>query len=246
MRHSLNVALRSFGRGPPSVLAKVLLFRQGRTTDISKFLTFEKQILLVRDPRDRLISRLLFNVYNSSAVGDDRILTPYLELLRRKEHDPTSVAVTELIEAAPPGPYENHDWFSRYADLAVDQPLGFHGCHPELFVFKYEDMVNQKFGTLGEYLELPLLGSDEVHPGLERVIRTRASGSWRDWFTRSDIQRLAAIFEPYLARYYPAHDWTLNSVPCIPTEHASGYVERLVNEKRAMLGLAPLISHKSE
>ena len=46
-------------RREPDVLAKVLPFRPAAPADVDSFSAFDKQILLVRDPRDRLISRLL-------------------------------------------------------------------------------------------------------------------------------------------------------------------------------------------
>jgi hypothetical protein len=75
---------------------------------------------------------------------------------------------------------------------------------------------------------------------LRRVERTRRYGAWRDWFTPEDVEALRPSLQPYLDRYYRGGDWSLNEAPRIEPDHSSRYVERVVDEKRRLMGLVPL------
>src|SRR5215210_8065320 len=79
----------------PDVLAKVLPFRPSEPADAASFSGFDKQILIVRDPRDRVVSRLLYGVYDSTFYRRDEELAAFVGLLKRKEAGPRSVSVRE-------------------------------------------------------------------------------------------------------------------------------------------------------
>jgi hypothetical protein len=79
------------------VLAKVLPFRPHCSADVDGFSHFERPILIVRDPRDRLISRLLYGVYNSDFCQYDDKVKAFLEVLEQKETDPSSVPLKTLL-----------------------------------------------------------------------------------------------------------------------------------------------------
>ena len=230
------------GRRPPDVLAKVLPFRPAEPADAESFSSFDKQVLLVRDPRDRLISRLLYVVYDSNFYGRDEPLRAFVALLRRKEADPRSVPVGELLQtfARLNGDQFSFDaWAAWHARHSVRAPLDFHDCHPALFVYKYEEMVGGRLGGLEEYLGLRLGGGADVSAEHGRVARTKSYGNWRDWLTPEDVERLRPVLRPYLERYYEGADWDVRARPSLPAEFGSGYVERIVNERRAAEGLPP-------
>src|SRR5690348_3976598 len=52
------------------VLAKVLL-GYNRDVDTSAFLSFDRKVFLVRDPRDTLVSRVLYDIYNEPTICAD-------------------------------------------------------------------------------------------------------------------------------------------------------------------------------
>lgn len=231
------------GRRPPDVLAKVLPFRPEGAVDAASFSSFEKQILLVRDPRDRLISRLLYGVYHSAFYDQDERVCEFLRVLRRKEADPRSVPVTALLKTLAElngGHFSFEGWAADYARHSVRAPLDFHDGHPNLFVCKYEDMIERRLSELEDYLGLRLTGGGAVPAELGRVARTKGHGNWRDWFTAGDAEALRPVLRPYLERYYAGADWRLSATPSIPAEFGSGYVERIVNERRAAANLPPL------
>lgn len=230
------------GRSEPDVLAKVLAFRPNRPADVESFASFDKQVLIVRDPRDRLISRLLYAVYHSTFYNCDEALRVLLELLRRKEADPRSVPVGELLETFARlngDEFSRAAWVLEYVRHSVRAPLDFHDCHPALFVCKYEEMVERRLGALEEYLGRRLDGNADVPAEHRRVVRTKAHGKWRDWLTPEDVEWLHPALRPYLERYYGGADWDLNARQSIPAEFGSDYIKRIVNERRASEGLPP-------
>ena len=240
-RRRLLARLRRGGR-EPDVLAKVLPFRPSEPADVASFKGFDKQILLVRDPRDRVVSRTLYVAYHSTFYHRDAALSAFLGLLREKEADPRAVSLLELLEtfARLNGDgFSFDDWAADYARHSVRAPLDFHDCHPGLFVCKYEEMVEGRLGALEAYLGLKLDRETAVPAEHSRVARTKARGNWRDWLTPEDVRRLRPVFGPYLERYYGGDDWDLSARPNISAEFGSGYVLRIVNERRAAEGLPP-------
>lgn len=78
-----------------------------------------------------------------------------------------------------------------------------------------------------------------MSPAVERVVRTKSYGNWRDWLTTEDVEYLRPSLQLYLDRYYRETDWELNPSPSIPAKYASGYVEQVVNDKRYAMKLPP-------
>lgn len=229
-----------FHRREPDVLAKVLPFRPNDPADTDSFSVFDKQILIVRDPRDRLISRLLYGVYHSDFCRHDDKVKTFLEALEQKEADSRSVPVKILLAIFADlngEKFSLDEWVAAHSHHAIRKPLDFHNRHQDMFLFKYEDLVDQKFGCLEEYLGLTLNGKASVAAEFSRVTRTKGYGGWRDWLTPEDVEYLRPVLQPFLNRFYPKADWELSPSPLIPAEYSSRYVERIVNDRRASLKL---------
>jgi len=158
------------GTRKPTVLAKVLPFRPGNPADADSFSHFEKQILTVRDARDRLISRLLYGVYHSNFYHQNHKVNAFLQLLRRKEFEPQSVPVKTLLATFAELNCENFsfdDWATSHRHHSIQKPLDLHEQHGGFFLFKYEDMVDQRLDSLKDYLELKVKGDNLRRPETE-------------------------------------------------------------------------------
>ena len=215
-----------------NVLAKILI-RDGGATDYASFDDFEKKVLIIRDPRDIIISRVLYDIYNApDACRDDAKVDAFVRLLRRKEAEPHNVSLLEII-----------DLLDRICGRGVlrrtatagDLALEFQRGHADYFMFRYEDFVCADLAPLERYVGLPLAAGPRVVPAdLSRVVRTKTSGNWRNWLTPADVE----FFGPRLAQFIRnngySEDWTLALSPSISPEHGSDYVLRIVAEHRAL------------
>jgi hypothetical protein len=232
-------------RNERNVLAKVLPFRPTSPADVDSFSDFESKILIIRDPRDRLISRLLYGVYDSDLCRHDDKVKAFLEILKQKETDPESVSVKTLLvffAKLNGASFSLNGWAVDHLQHAIRKPIDFYDQRSDLFLFKYEDMIDQRFASLEEHLEIPLKGEAVVAPELDRVVRTRGYDGWRHWFTAEDVDYLLPVMQPFLNRFYPDADWKLSASPSIPREHGSGYIERIVNDRRAVLKQPAFVS----
>jgi len=214
------------GRSRP-VLAKVVLTPQ---VDMSGFEGFGKKVFIVRDPRDNLISALLYGSFVTNIATDPERYARFVGLLRKKESDPGSVSVRELIElieALYPH-FPLFEYWKRVHKLA----LAFGAAHPDYFRLRYEDFVDGQLAELEAYLGFALTGAAEVGRRWRRVVRTKGYGQWRAWLTEQDVPFLRPLMSDYLRAYGYADDWTLAERSVIPPEHGSLYVERILAEKR--------------
>jgi hypothetical protein len=64
------------------------------------------------------------------------------------------------------------------------------------------------------------------------VVRKKASGDWRHWFTEEDVELLKPAYLPYMeAMGYDCNDWDLNPEPVIEPQYSSMYMKRLLKRK---------------
>ena len=100
-------------------------------------------------------------------------------------------------------------------------------------------MIDRRLEGLEGYVGVKLRGDASVAAELARVVRTKGYGGWKDWFTAEDVNYLRPVLQPFLDRFYRGADWELNASPSLPAEFGSGYVERIVNDRRASANLSP-------
>ena len=220
------------------VLAKVLIDPPGKV-DFDSFRHFDRKVLIVRDPRDNLISRLLYRPYNQAPfVSNPDAVYEFIGLLTQKEQDPASVSLRRLIRC-----FDRHTGVDSLPRLKQHPTTGleFAGAHPEYFSFHYEDLVDARLDDLAGYLGMPLTtAATPVAKERQRVVRAARYGQWRDWFTPEDIDCFAPAFGEYLQYYHYAEDWELSQARSLDPAVGSAYVLRIVNERRDRLGLPPL------
>ncbi len=117
-----------------NAVAKVLLNPRFSIED-AFYRQFDKMVLLVRDPRDVLISKLLYRTFGSRALHDDPAkLDQYLDLLRAKEANPRVVSLLRINAL-----YEKLSGPTQHSDEGRERLLSgatsFHDAFPDAFVF---------------------------------------------------------------------------------------------------------------
>jgi len=100
----------------------------------------------------------------------------------------------------------------------------------EWHIFKYEDMVGKQFEDLNQYLGFEIEADAQVPQasGKAKVVRKKATGDWRHWFTEADVELFKPAYTPYIDLIgYDCSDWTLESRPVIEPEFSSVYMQSL-------------------
>ncbi len=157
------------------------------------------------------------------------------DCLKRKESNPASVSIRELLDVIGrvAGLRNANANFKLRTKKALSWFDDYVAAMPDGLLYKYEDFVSEDFSVLEEYLGFPVTGKAEVPVKLQRVVRTKGCGDWRNWFTEEDVADYRKMLTPWLKKYgYDAEDWQLNAKPVIHSSHCSEYFMRLVKEHR--------------
>lgn len=222
------------------VLAKVIAGHN--EVDYESFMPFEKKILLVRDPRDWIISGCLFLTKEIEGIYLDHDATSnILAMLEQKENAPRTIPfVTLLEEVISSSSLKTLDVFSdRVRDLLDRLPALEDMIQPCLRLH-YEDFIDGKLQTLSRYIGLDIQNDISVEAEFPDVPRTKSYGNWKSWFTQEDIDFFRPIFSSFLEYYGYDSNWELNASPRIPASHGSRYVRNIVERKRRIaIGGAP-------
>jgi hypothetical protein len=188
----------------------------------------DKAVAIVRDPRDGLVSAVMYRAYECVQEGaSERSVQEWVEIVRGKEADPRQYSLLALmahfsrifhVDLTPDSFFATFVDYSRWIVRNRDR---FH-------VLKYEDFVAGSTSALSAYLGIALSESRDVDPSLGRVARTRRSGGWRAVMLPEDAsylrQRYGAALEE---RGYG--DWELRPGTLDP-EEGSAYITKITSE----------------
>lgn len=203
---------------------------------LESFKQFDKHILLLRDPRDRIVSGTLFLPQERKEIyGNKRSLQQVLDILYRKEQDPQSVSLLDIIGvilqenlAKTRQIIENLIKRHHSFIFSFEQSLGEH------VKWKYEDMIVGKAGNVEKYLGFNICPGPFDENGFDHVSRSKTSGDWRHWFTTEDVAFFAPLMNDYMVNFKYDLCWDLLSCPFIDPDHASAYVNRTVIRKQEL------------
>lgn len=209
------------------VLVKLLPFGQDNAGDWAEgFQNFDHRLVLVRDPRDLILSGLFFEPQATDGTmwNDDDRLNALIRQLISKIEEP-----------------QRHDMFGgvmenfsapRFAHIAdpyrkLQQQIGT-GAR----LIRYDDLVNNNLDSLWKDLRLPRepLAADHRWG---HVPRTKASGNWRRWYTEADVAALRPLVDPVLQMFeWMDPNWDLAQSPEPNPEESIDYIIRTVNLSR--------------
>ncbi|MCH7789193.1 MAG: hypothetical protein IH940_07085 [Acidobacteria bacterium] len=211
------------------LVAKKLLVGLG-PNEHAAFYAFDKRVLLMRDPRDRLISVMLYDIYGRPEALSDGVQR-WLDALRRKEADPGSVGVLDLLYTY----WELTDvnllqWF---ANTLVSEQRFFNTRADRFHVVRYEDLVTGNIAALCEYLGFAIEASPEISGPEARVTRSRAAGEWRQWVLPSDLLVLRPLMQQTMKRLgFTDMSWAVDSQPALDPALGSEYVAGLLQRRK--------------
>lgn len=194
--------------------------------DLNLIEKFSHVILIQRDPRDILISSMLYeagyhNLWNKSEAE----INSAISLLQKKEAEPKRISVKYLWENI------------TYPSLSLDhfkQRLLYLDQLKEIsnkVGFPYKNIINENYNMISEYLGFQVhaqLAVDEKH---KRVVRSKSFDNWRKWFTKEDAEYFSNFLQKSFFSDGMEKDWELNDHEISPTE-SSSYVLNLINDRK--------------
>lgn len=216
-----------------SVLAKTTMDSARKT--VPDPLVFDRRVMTVRDPRDVLVSSLLFRPLTVAALrrADDRAIDTFVDGLRRKEADPASMSLRELFELA--------------ADLDIGSPpfrgmaenlrrqrefLDKHQAH----LMHYERFVQGDLAELSDYLGFPVENVDARGSSMfGHISRSQSSGESLQWLRKDDLEYFNDLYGEFLDAFGYPRDIVLPDSPVIDPATGSEYVSSRYKERRATL-----------
>ncbi|OQY02514.1 MAG: hypothetical protein B6I22_13505 [Desulfobacteraceae bacterium 4572_123] len=186
---------------------------------------------MARDPRDAAVSRMLYR-WHKGHKGKKNQYEAHLALVLKKEKNPASVSFAELCR------YSGHNgWPRSIDDVVAEERVRYDRMHDfvmelgdDWFLFKYENMIAGNFDALNEYLGFAVKVDAEVpvSTGKAKVVRKKASGDWRQWFTKQDVELFKPAYKGYMELIgYDLDDWALDENPVIEPEYSSVYIQNL-------------------
>jgi hypothetical protein len=212
--------------------------RKGKSFDLYKEHlkkeSYDRKIWMARDPRDAAVSRMLYR-WHKGHKGKKKQYKAHLALVLKKEKDPASVSFAELCL------YSGHNgWPRSIDDVVAEEQIRYDRMHnfvkglgDDWFLFKYEDMISGNFERLNEYLGFTVKMDAEVpaSTGKAKVVRKKASGDWRQWFTEQDVELFKPAYKNYMELIgYDINDWVFDENPAIEPEYSSIYMQNLLRK----------------
>ncbi len=200
---------------------------------------YDRKIWMARDPRDAAVSRMLYR-WHRGFLGSKKQYEAHLDLVLKKEQDPKSIPFYEICR------FTGHNGWPRAKEAVFEEEQIRYRRMEEFvknlgddwFISRYEDMVDKKFEALNAYLAFEISADAEVPSGTgkEKVVRKKAYGDWRHWYTEEDVALFKPAYDPYMeAVGYNCDDWDLSPVPIIEPEFSSQYMQGLPRKAKKNL-----------
>jgi len=195
---------------------------------------YDRKIWMARDPRDAAVSRMLYR-WHRGTTGRKKQFQTHLDLVLMKEKDPRSLPFSEICR------YTGHNGSPRTVEQVVEEEKHRYQQMTEFvsslenswFLFKFENLVDLNFKDLNEYLGFEVKADANIPSasGKAKVIRKKATGDWRHWFTDEDVELFKPSYQSYMELMgYDFDDWALDPNPIIEPEYSSVYMQNLTSK----------------
>jgi len=184
---------------------------------------YDKKIFIVRDPRDNIISNFFYIWNHGHNPSPEKFEKAYTEVLK-KEEDPSLPFHKCIMGTIRP---------KRFLEKTYLPVIDFKKNHSKNWhILKYEDLMDGNVDALNEYLGFEIKQDAEVSKAFKRVVRSKAYGSWRNYFSARDVAR----YKPFMNRIlknlnYNHEDWKLNNPQELDPAVGSEYMKKLFEGK---------------
>lgn len=203
-------------------------------------IAFKSRIAIIRDPRDTLISRLLYRPMPLLAAGAARPhqVESWARALEARERNPaigffeTFKAFDKIFPKARPLQAE----ISGVRKLVEDFSACVTDGSGRFSIIRYEDALSGDYSAIEPTLGWPVAQSDDLGR-FSYTRRAGQAGGWRAWMQGNDIERLRPLFGAACTcfgyddwNYEPHTDHALNPA------HHSAYTRELLAQYRQQGG----------
>ena len=213
--------------GPEDGLTKVMFTNLNKCGyDSSRF---DKNIFIVRDPRDIMVSSIIYRFNRLSVINRERKFKKLLKLFRKKEKSPARMPMTYILDQfQEDGATTFRTNFTRAYSRLIDTSSKIENkC-----VVKYEDFIRNDVAELSNYLDLEVAKPDRLDGWIDKISRKGTSGDWRNWLVKDDVEFLAPAVNPILQQLGYNDDWSLAEPQLIRKEHCSDYILHLARMRK--------------
>lgn len=227
--------LLALGRYDPSTAVLTKIMSQKLKAVRVRYQDFDKRIMTVRDPRDIVISRLLFFplIRGAALRADEGAADRFVEALRAKEEDPDSLSVVDLHELAGELGLRRGTWQGLVDALELtNAQIDRHDFH----VVAYEDFVEGRLDDLSDHLGMTITNPAATGSAwLSHIPRSMSHGEWRNWFTKEDVDFFAELFAEYMRRHGYDPSEQPHDEPRVDPATSSEYVEEKLASRREQI-----------
>ncbi|MEZ5479921.1 MAG: hypothetical protein R3E95_21300 [Thiolinea sp.] len=193
---------------------------------------FDKIIFIVRDPRDEILSRVMYFMYpwvsEHRLDGNEERVRRWIAFIRKVEQEPVLYSFQEIIEflgknfSSGVGLSRKTQALKLYRDFMLS-------VGEQVYVLKYEDFIQSEWQGLESYLGFPLSIKSDSRQQHHRTRRSSSFNNWKELFKPVDVDFFRKEWgDIMLAQGYT--DWELEPVPHLSSDNYSGYLERLLDE----------------
>lgn len=214
-----NRSIKVPANSPKDILVKSFVRHASQNPNYDRF---RHKVVIVRDPRDQLISSLLYSAYNRVINDTDwrGLVDRLIQMLEEKEGNPGAVSMRQIMAL----------YGMTVSSQNGQSLMEYRENHPEAFTVKYEDIVDGRISGLEAFLGLSLEVETEVPDNVKRVERSKKYNGWKSWFLPEDVEYLRPLYQPFMQHFGYEDDWGLSEKASIDPEISSLYVKRIVAE----------------
>jgi len=205
-----------------SAITKCLFYSRQKIVlnEIEKLYT--KKLWIIRDPRDRLISAILYRWYWKHNRNKDQFYKT-LETVKEKEQNPAQVPFSKIIACS----FNLEDFLkeeNRIVQATINQITDL---ETDWLIVNYRDIINNDLEAIEAYLNFKLDTLASSNATLKRVRRTGQSENWKNWFTEKDVTSFQGIYTSFFNYFKLKEEWQLNKNQNISKSEASDYLIKL-------------------
>jgi len=201
---------------------------------------FHTRIAILRDPRDELISRLMYRPFSFLLSGhaDDKDVERWATVLEQREqnHALTFFDMHKEYTAIFLGESDPANEINDVARLCLEYANYLNQCQGAFVTLRYEDAVLNDFSAIEKTLGWNVSQTRDLGR-FGYTKRSSSSKNWMKWFHASDLERIKELMEP-ACKGLGYNDWALPADidRTIEPEHHSGYVRALTLQYRQQSG----------